>query len=136
MSYSFDDKYMKGCYNYMLNKFDKSNDLAVTFIKDRKDFMLLNKEEMNEQMKIWRQQAKNGLIVINDCNDFKLRDEDEKKWYVFVVQNRDETKSCGIDPFGIYILGILVDGYVYAFKSKTNRDNIRNYVMKDIIVDK
>jgi hypothetical protein len=91
---------------------------------------------MNEQMKIWRQQAKNGLLVINDGNDYKLRDDDEKRWYIFVVQNRDDAISCGLDPFGVHILSMMVDGYVYAFKSKTNRDNIRNYVMKDITVDK
>jgi hypothetical protein len=113
--------------------FDRSNDLAVTFTARQKDFMLLNKEELNLQMKQWRELAKQGRLIIRECNNVKLNDDDNSKWYVFVVQNTDEEKN-NMDMFGMFILSVMVRGYVYAFKSKTNRDTIRDYVMKGITV--
>jgi hypothetical protein len=84
-------------------------------------------------MKQWREFAKQGKLIIRECNLAQLKDDDESKWYVFVVQNTDEKKN-NMDMFGMFILSVMVDGYIYAFKSKTNRDNIRDYVMKGITV--
>jgi hypothetical protein len=41
-------------------------------------------------------------------------------------------EECCWDPFGLFILGEMVSGYIYAFKTAQNRDAIYSYVMKDI----
>ena len=58
-------------------------------------------------------------------------------WYFLVVQPYKNGKmvECAMDPFGLMILGEMVDGYVYAFKLKHNRDAIYSYVMKDVLDD-
>jgi hypothetical protein len=55
-------------------------------------------------------------------------------WHILIVQEgtMEDTREIGWDPlgFGIDDGMLMVDGYIYFFKNKENRDMVANYVMK------
>ena len=111
----------------------KRGELFFCFHREANDFMWGNKEEATEQMKMWRKQKKQGKIHISpDNNETKLIHG--TTWYILVVQEGSSPET--IEPVGIDRIGLgfdniyLVDGYIYCFKQKENRDAIYEYVMK------
>jgi hypothetical protein len=111
----------------------KAGETAITFKHDACDFGMLNQAEMTEEMRRWRQLRKEGRIKIEEYNN-KLRvieginsTLNGKKWYVLTIQPiKDEV---AIDPFGLFVLGYMVSGYIYAFDKEENRDAVYKYVM-------
>jgi hypothetical protein len=96
-------------------------------------FMRLNEVEMHGQMKLWRKSAKTGKVFMNDKNNIKVTASDGKVWHILVVQpckEGDVHPDTGIDPCGLMVLGVMVSGNVYAYKSKENRDKVFSWVMK------
>ena len=87
----------------------------------------LNNEMMNENMKRWRLQKKEGIINIDERNhrEFEISG---KKWYLLVIKITKEEEN-QIDPLAFGV-GYLVSGMVYWFKSEENRNTVANYVMK------
>ena len=117
----------KGCLDNM------EKDDSVIFLHRelfRKHTMLsvMNNKELKVQAKMWRKQRKAGLIQIQDYNN-KTYDVDNKEYYTLVVQPAD-LDTADIDPLGLLTIGLMVSGFVYIFKNKTNRDLIFDYVNK------
>lgn len=108
-------------------------EMFFTYHRKVKEFMWGNKEEATGQMKMWRQQKKQGLIHINPFNN-QTKLINGQEWYILVIQEGSSPET--ITPLGIDRCGLgfdcpyLVDGFIYCFKQKINRDAIYEYVMK------
>ena len=86
-----------------------------------------NNEIMNENMKRWRLQKKEGIIIIDERNHHEF-EVSGKKWYVLVIQQTKEENN-QMDPLAFGV-GYLVAGMVYWFASEENRNTVAKYVMK------
>lgn len=93
--------------------------------------MAMNTPEMDVQKKIWKKLAKDGKITIRFGNSKTKTTEDGLTWHFLVVQPTNED-DCQMDPFGLLIMGEMVSGFVYAFKNKKHRDQVQQYVMKNL----
>jgi hypothetical protein len=102
----------------------KCGETALTFNHHQKDFGLLNMDETKEQMKLWRTWIKEGKIEIIAHNN-KTKDINGKKWYCLVVNPKPN--NANFDPFGVMVLGELVNGFIYAFDKEVNRNAAFNY---------
>jgi hypothetical protein len=115
---------------------EKNGDIAITWLFRMNGFSWFSKDLMKEQMKLWRNYAKEGKLKIAAYNNKVITDDLGNKWYTLVVQPYDpETNKmteCPIDPAAMAIMGELVNGCMYMFKTESNRDTIVNYVMKNI----
>lgn len=100
-------------------------DICFSFIRHMADFGVLNKEEMNNQMKMWKDFAKKGLLQMYASNN-KEHDVEGKKVYTLVINSKENSAYC---PLSL-AWGIMVSGYTYAFTKKENRDAVYGYVKK------
>lgn len=110
----------------------ETSDICWFFYHEKKGINVFNKEELQEQMKEWRKLALDGKIVIMNYNNKKQTTFDGKEWYILVVQPKDEDSNCPFDPIGSMLLGYVVCGYIYCFKTKKNRDDVAKYVMRKL----
>lgn len=92
-------------------------------------FSAMNNTEMKVQMRQWRKLVKRGLLTIRFVNSKERTLEDGITWYWFVVQPTNPYE-CDMDSLGAMLLGEWVDGFIYCFKSKENRDRVQEWVMK------
>ena len=101
-------------------------EICFSFIQHLKDFSVFNKQEMNEQMKLWKDLAKQGHIQLypENNNEYNIN---KKTLYLLVITPNNQ--DCSICPLSL-ALGQLVTGYTYVFTKKENRDAIYNYVKK------
>jgi hypothetical protein len=100
-------------------------DICFTFIQHLMSFSVYNKEEMTDQMILWRDLAKKGKIEILAGNNREHK-IDDKKVYSFIIT---PTHDCNFCPVSL-ALGTLVSGYTYVFTKEENRDRIYNYLKK------
>jgi hypothetical protein len=110
------------------------NEIMMSYVVARKCFAFYNKTNSLDQMKSWRKYAKDGKIKIAEYNN-KTKIINGVEHYTLVVQeydNGDFSDANSLDPMGMFILGEMVSGYVYLFKSKENRDKTFEYVMKGV----
>ena len=86
-------------------------------------------DEMREQMREWKKQRIDGDITLyeENKNEFKIG---KRTYYTFVITPLEvgKAEAIGLDPLGIG-MSYLVDGYIYWFVKKENRDAVFNYVM-------
>ena len=104
-------------------------DIAFTWLQDYLDFSVYNKEEMTDQMKLWKNLAKEGKLQMYEVNN-KEHDVNGKTIYTFVIT------PIGANAFMCPLalsLGVMVDGYTYAFTKKENRDAIYTYIKKSCV---
>jgi|TARA_R110002153_G_C13084139_1_gene474706 hypothetical protein len=97
--------------------------------RELKDVGFNNKALVTADMKNWRKLRKQGKVEMlegNNLDDCKING---KTFYTLVVQTPNETM--GLDPTGMGWddRSFLVDGYIYYFQKKVNRDMVYNYVM-------
>lgn len=102
----------------------KCGETALSYNHRLMDFGLMNIDETREQMKSWRKWVKEGKIEILEHNN-KNKEINGKKWYCLVVNPIPNTAN--FDPFGLMVLGELVNGYLYAFDKEHNRDAAYKY---------
>lgn len=88
------------------------------------DYMWATNEEIMEQVEMWR--AK-GCFFAAEYNSVSKQIEG-KDYHLMVVQNKDG--PMGFDPLGSgFDDGVyLVDGLIYVFKHKENRDSCAEYL--------
>lgn len=110
-------------------------DIGFTFHQASLGFVVYNKEEANELMLLWKGLAKQGKILMRECNNREYEVEITKngtkmmkKIYTFVVQTTDED-AMSICPLSMG-LGTLVSGFTYGWTKQENRDAIYNYVKR------
>jgi len=119
-------------YNYAM-KMKESSDLCLFFHHDNKDFGVLNKQELEQQMRYWKKEAKAKKLQIREHNN-QTKIVDGKEWHILVIQPYNDDKLSDYNPclFGALVLNFMVQGYIYAFDNKNNRDMIYEYVMKGL----
>ena len=101
----------------------------MELFKETGFFSCMNNTEMKTQMRMWRKLAKIGGLTIRFINSKSKTLDDGKTWHWLVIQ---PTGYTGIDPLGAMVLGEMVNGFIYCFKSKENRDKVQEYVMKGL----
>jgi len=114
----------------------QKNEVCLSFIYSKYSFSWFDIETMREQMKMWRKYAKQGVIQILPYNNKEVKDDVGNTWYILTVQNYKNDKLDESNPmcvFNLYVFGIMVSGYSYAFRKKENRDMVFSYVMKDVV---
>ena len=116
----------------MINKFETElepqmddKDIAFYWNNVWKGFCLLNKKECNEFMKSFKYPFNSGKVNISEENNktFKIKG---KEWHILVIQSPLLVR---IDPSGFLFdeTTFLIEGYIYLFKHKENRDQIFEY---------
>jgi len=103
-----------------------TKDIVFGFLHSEGAMSVFNKEEMDAQMRLWKELAKAGKLTVLECNN-QTREVDGKKLYLLTITPRPNTAS--FDPVGM-ALGFMVSGYVYAFRNIKNRDAVFGYIKK------
>tara|TARA_R110000822_G_scaffold40112_1_gene109464 strand:- start:369 stop:902 length:534 start_codon:yes stop_codon:yes gene_type:complete len=98
------------------------------YSREAEDMGYNNKEFVRMEMKNWCKLRKQGKIEMLEENNLDCK-INGRQYYVLVIQCPNE--CVGIDPTG---LGwddgcCFVDGYIYYFQKKVNRDMVYKYVM-------
>jgi len=119
----------------------QKTDICFCWNKKANDFGLHNKEEMGEQMKWWRKQAKEGILAMITQNNQEIVFNGRTYWTLCVqsykngaldTDNGFNSIDIGGSVFGGDDNFRMVSGAIYAFTSKVNRDLAFNYTMKGI----
>ena len=104
----------------------QQGEICMFYHRELKDVCFNTKEFVTADMKNWRKLRKQGKIEIKETNHRECK-INGKQYYILVLQNG----AMSIDPTG---MGwddkqFLVDGYIYYFQKKANRDMVYKYVM-------
>jgi hypothetical protein len=105
-------------------------DVATSFVYRVKEFCWYDNNTMREQMRQWRKLAKNGKLIMRKCNN-KNFEYEGKEYYLLEAQGSGEDPTCLI---GLFVAGMIVNGFGYVFLNESSRDKVYEYVMKDIVV--
>jgi hypothetical protein len=105
------------------------DEICMFYHRELKNIAFNNKAFVTEDMKSWRKLRKQGKLEMlegNNSNDCKING---KQYYTLVVSSPDG--RMGFDPTGMGWddISFIVDGYIYYFQKKVNRDMVYNYVM-------
>ena len=119
----------------LLEKIGKDRDKKLKetfFFMHRKQGLVCwgNNDELLVEMRSWRKQRKDNLLTISSENNGEYI-IGGRTYYTMVLQQLDadgEVEGIGLDPLAIG-MGVMVDGMVYWFISKANRDAVVKYVM-------
>ena len=109
-------------------------DIVFFWHHANKEYCCGDKDEWSGEMKRFRKQRKEGTLTILEANNKTRVLGDSKKnktFYFMVIQDPDENKNPQCDPMGLAVKdgAFIVSGFIYAFKSKTNRDASYKYIM-------
>jgi len=115
---------MRKACRYILDAKNKT-DIVFFFVARSADFGVFNRDEMKQQMRLWKSQAKDGKITTYAENN-KEYDVDSKKVYSLVISPKCVPQYC---PLSL-AFGTMVSGWTYAFTKKENRDDVFTYVKK------
>ena len=112
----------------------RRGEVCLSFIKwkTKNNFSWFDKPTMNEEIKKWRKLAKQGKVKICKYNNMNFEYKG-KTYYTLVIQfykNEKMNENWCVMLAGVF--GIWLKGTGYCFRTQQNRDNIYNYVMKDI----
>ncbi|AIF72177.1 MAG: hypothetical protein QLV_11 [Qinghai Lake virophage] len=118
------------CYCKMIKNREKG-DVVWTWNKTHMAFSVYKEEQFRPQMAELRRLAKEGEIVIKKYNSNSATTFDGNEWHFLVVQRVDKTYDT-FDPAGLFLLGIGVEGDIYAFKRRTNRNRVQKYIMNGL----
>jgi predicted transcriptional regulator len=110
---------------HTLVQLDKT-DVCISVIHTTGDISAYNNDEMREQMVVWKDLAKQGKLVVRECNN-QTRQIKGKDHYLLTIQ--PVPNDTNMDPIGL-ALDFMVSGYIYLFKKEVNRDSVFNYIKK------
>jgi len=107
----------------------RRGEICMFYHRVSNDIGFYDKEQVNQSMLNWRRLRKQGKVLMledNNKDDCKING---KQYYVLVLGSPNG--GFGMDPTG---LGwddrqFLVDGHIYYFQKKANRDMVYKYVM-------
>jgi hypothetical protein len=122
-----DIEFLERHLQFALSTKQGRDEIMLTYYRAGNDFSWFDKATTVKQMKVWRQQAKQNICKISESFEVE---KFGKTFYCFVVQFTDEDFN-SLCRLGV-ALGIFVDGFVYSFFKKENRDATMSYVMKNI----
>ena len=101
-------------------------DLAFSCIHDILQLSVFNDAEMKDQMLLWKDLAQRHKITVLDGNNFTKAIDGKEYHFLTITPTTEDTM---IDPIGIAV-GFIVNGYIYGFRRKENRDAVFKYVKK------
>ena len=107
----------------------RPGEICMFFHRGANDMSYYNKAQLAREAERWRDLQREGNVELLECNN---KDEvfiKGKHFYIFVVQHKG--KEVGLDKTG---MGwddrtFLVDGFIYYFEDKFQRDTVYKYVM-------
>ena len=106
------------------------NETFCYYHRIAKQLMWGNNEEMKDQMKAWKKQHADGDLTIYDDNNHEFVISGKTYYTLTITAVSDgEAQQCGFDPLGVGVHHF-VDGYMYWFVHKENRDAVVKYVME------
>lgn len=76
--------------------------------------------------------AKDGMMNIKKCNCREYEYKGRKYYSLTLQLYQDGEIQAVQDPTAVMLFGWMCGGLTYFFTAKTNRDKIREYVMKGI----
>jgi hypothetical protein len=104
----------------------QEDEIAFVYNTFRDEFSFFNKQEMKHVIQQWKIDFHEGKINIMDehCKTVHFND---KHYFTIVIQPIEEIPF--VDPTG-YLLEscFIVNGFIYYFKNKTQRDTIMNWL--------
>jgi len=109
----------------------QKGEIGFCYVRHLNDYSFYNREQMGEQMKVWRKLVKEGTLVIQEANH-RSPTIHGKQFYTFVIQTADlDAHPMEIDRLGLGFDDrcFLVSGHIYVFKTEANRDSTFKYVM-------
>lgn len=109
-------------------KDQREGEIALNLVHHKLEFHWLDKKTMKEQMVEWRQFAKSGRIKMAETNNETIQDHEGRTWHILIGQPKIPWNNYGL--LGLVVLGRHVEGHVYCFQIKEDRDAIN--VMKGI----
>ena len=103
--------------------------LHIARFFEYKCLCVMDPKEMDVQAKNWKKQIEDGTISKPlDCN-CKTTTVDGKEYHFLVIQPTD-LERCDFDALGLFVLGEMVSGFIYAFENESTRDRIKEYLCK------
>jgi hypothetical protein len=92
------------------------------------DFAVMNKKEMDTQMRMWAKQAKDGILTVLEENNSEHTIEGTEGGKIFglVITPKAYSNMCPIS----LSLGTMVSGFGYFFTSESNRNAVFEYIKK------
>jgi len=115
---------MRKACRFILDAKNKT-DIVFFFVSRSADFGVFNRDEMKQQMRLWKAQAKDGKLNTYPANNEEY-DVEGKMIYTLVISPKCVNQFC---PLSL-ALGTMVSGWTYAFTKKENRDDVYGYVKK------
>ena len=109
------------------------HELCIAWHRQDQQAFWGGKKTLEKDMREWRKMKRQNQLYINpeESREVKI---DGSPWHILILHEGtpENPHQIGLDPlgFGIDDKMILVDGVIYFFKNKENRDMIVNYVMK------
>jgi hypothetical protein len=109
------------------------NELCISWHRVLQKAVWGSKKSLEEDMRNWRKLKRQNKLFINP-EEHRVVHINGEPWHILIVQEgtMEDTKEIGCDPLGYGIDEgmLMVDGYIYFFKNKANRDMVATYVMK------
>jgi hypothetical protein len=104
------------------------SDICFFWMFAMNDFAVMNKKEMDTQLRMWATHAKNGLLTVLEENNSEHTIEGSEGGKIFglVITPKAPSNMCPIS----LSLGTMVSGYGYFFTSESNRNAVFEYIKK------
>lgn len=114
--------------NLMVSRWDR-DDMCVYYNYTYNQYAVMNKSELHDFMKQYKEKFKQGIIYIlpennNDCTI------SGKKFYSLTIQSPCIENMDVISCFGLDNISTWITGHSYFFTNKKNRDAVYNYFKK------
>jgi hypothetical protein len=104
----------------------KKKGVCFTWHHTHHGWAWVDKDIMNKQFKMYKKLIKKGTILCQDCN-LPTKELLGKKWYGLVINGNDEN-PINMDVGSIRLFSYFVNGLVYWFPIKENRDKMFNWI--------
>jgi hypothetical protein len=107
---------------------EKKKAVCFTYHHYQEELNWLDPNEYTEQMKQYRKNFKEGKIIVREQNNTEQKINDVS-WYSLVIQ--DVNGYIGSCSGSLKLFGFLVDGFVYWYPNKQNRDNMYKWLTNE-----
>lgn len=110
-------------------KCKQKTDICLFFHQATQQYSVMNREEMQSEMRRWKPMAKAGLLKVLEANKQSYTVKN-KTLYTFVLTPTDPSLAY-VCPLSL-ALSTIVHGMTYAFTKEQNRDDVFEYLYKYI----
>ena len=107
---------------------EKDKAVCFTYHHYQEDLNWIDPKEYTIQMKQYRRNFKEGKIIVREKNNSEQK-INGVSWYCLVIQ--DVGGHIGMCNGSLKLFGFLVDGFVYWYPNKQNRDNMYKWLTNE-----